>query len=58
MKKGTAIAVKGVIFRPIKNFAQQQRKGQQRMMRGFLMKEEEPDMKSGRKPKFALSVFI
>jgi hypothetical protein len=44
MKKGTAIAVKSVIFRPIKNFAQQQRKSQQRMMRGFLMKEEEPDM--------------
>jgi len=22
------------------------------MMRGFLMEEEEPDMKSGRKPKF------
>ena len=47
-----------VIFRPIKNFAQQQRKGRQRQTRGFLMKEEEPDMKSGRKPKFPLSVFI
>jgi hypothetical protein len=44
--------------RPIKNFAQQQRKGQHRMMRGLLMKEEETDIKSGTKSKFPLSVFI
>ena len=58
MKKATAVTVNSVIFRPIKTFVQQQRKGQQRMTRGFLLKEEEPNMKRGKKPKFQLRMFI